>query len=106
MGIKKVRYFVTENGKSPFEDWLNGLDNLVQAIIVRFIQRAAKGGAKKSIRTLRGGIFEIKIPYGPGYRIYFAEDGNDLIILLIGGDKKTQSRDIEKAKKIWRNYGK
>ena len=106
MGIKKVRYFVTENGKSPFEDWLNGLDNLVQAIIVRFIQRAAKGEAKKSIRTLRGGIFEIKIPYGPGYRIYFAEDGNDLIILLIGGDKKTQSRDIEKAKKIWRNYGK
>ncbi len=106
MSIKKVRYFVTENGKSPFEDWLNRLDNSVQAIVVRLIQRIAKSGAKESIRTLKDGIFEIKIPYGPGYRIYFAEDGKDLIILLIGGDKKTQNRDIEKAKEIWRNYGK
>ena len=106
MSIKKVRYFVTENGKSPFEDWLNRLDNSVQAIVVRLIQRIAKSEAKESIRTLKDGIFEIKIPYGPGYRIYFAEDGKDLIILLIGGDKKTQNRDIEKAKEIWRNYGK
>ena len=66
----------------------------------------AKGGAKKSIRALKDGVFEIKIPYGPGYRVYFAEDGKSLIILLVGGDKKTQNRDIEKAKEIWRNYGK
>lgn len=106
MIIKKIKYYVTENGNSPFEDWLNKLDNMAQVIVVRLIQRVAKSGAKKSVKALKDGIFEIKIMHGPGYRVYFAEDGNDLIILLVGGDKKTQSRDIEKAKEYWRNYGK
>ena len=106
MIIKKIIYFVTENGSSPFEDWLNKLDNVSQAIVSRFVHRVAKGGAKKSIKALKDGVFEIKITHGPGYRVYFAEDGNELIILLVGGDKKTQSRDIDKAKDLWRNYGK
>lgn len=106
MIIKKIKYFVAENGSSPFEDWLNKLDNIAQAIVSRFIHRVAKGGAKKSIKALKDGVFEIKITHGPGYRVYFAEDGNELIILLVGGDKKTQSRDIDKAKELWRNYGK
>ena len=66
----------------------------------------ARGGSKKSIKALKDGIFEIKITYGPGFRVYFAKDGDELIILLIGGDKKTQIRDIDKAKKLWRSYGK
>ena len=106
MIIKKVKYFVIENGSSPFEGWLNKLDNMAQAIVVRFVQRVAQGGAKKSIKALKDGIFEIKITHGPGYRVYFAEDGNEIIILLVGGAKKTQNRDIEKAKEFWRNYGK
>ena len=103
---KKVIYYTLENGNSPFKDWLKKLDNLSRAIVVRFIQRVASGGARKSIKALKDGIFEIKITHGPGYRVYFAEDGNDIIILLIGGDKKTQTRDIDKAKEFWRTYGK
>lgn len=103
---KQVIYYTLENGNSPFRDWLKKLDNLSRAIVVRFIQRVASGGARKSIKALKDGIFEIKITHGPGYRVYFAEDGNDIIILLIGGDKKTQTRDIDKAKEFWRNYGK
>ena len=106
MIIKKIIYFVTENGSSPFEDWFSKLDKLARVIIIRTIQRVAKGGAKKSIKALKDGVFEIKISSGPGYRVYFAEDGNDIIVLLIAGDKKTQSRDIDKAKEYWRNYGK
>ncbi|MDE0151591.1 MAG: type II toxin-antitoxin system RelE/ParE family toxin [Bdellovibrionales bacterium] len=106
MTVKRVQYFVTENGVSPFENWFNKLDDVTQAIVVRNIQRFAQGGAKKSIRALRDGIFEIKIPYGPGYRVYFTKLEKDLILLLIGGDKKSQNRDIAKAKKHWRNYGK
>ena len=106
MNNKKVKYFVKENGSSPFEDWLNKLEIKLQAIVVRFIQRVAQGGSKKSIKALKDGIFEIKINYGPGYRLYFAEDGNEIIILLVGGDKKTQNSDIDKAKELWRNYGK
>jgi len=103
---KKVIYYAAENGSSPFKDWLKRLDNLSRAIVVRFIQRVATGGAKKSVKALKDGIFEIKITHGPGYRVYFAEDGDEIIVLLIGGDKKTQGRDIEKAKEYWRNYGK
>ena len=103
---KKIIYYTLENGDSPFENWLKKLDNLSRAIVVRFVQKVATGGAKKSIKALKDGIFEIKITHGPGYRVYFAEDGDEIIILLVGGDKKTQSRDIDKAKEYWRNYGK
>ena len=97
---------VMGRGDSPFEDWFERLDKLAKAIIILIIQRVAQGGAKKSIKALKDGIFEIKIPHGLGYRIYFAEDGSELIILLVGGDKKTQHRDIDKAKEYWRLYGK
>ena len=103
---KKIIYYTLENGDSPFENWLKKLDNLSRAIVVRFVQRVATGGEKKSIKALKDGIFEIKITHGPGYRVYFAEDGDEIIILLVSGDKKTQSRDIDKAKEYWRNYGK
>ena len=103
---KKIIYYTLENGDSPFENWLKKLDNLSRAIVVRFVQRVATGGAKKSIKALKDGIFEIKITHGPGYRVYFAEDGDEIIILLVDGDKKTQSRDIDKAKEYWKNYGK
>ena len=103
---KKIIYYTLENGESPFENWLKKLDNLSRAIVVRFVQRVATGGAKKSIKALKDGIFEIKITHGPGYRVYFAEDGDEIIILLVDGDKKTQSRDIDKAKEYWKNYGK
>jgi putative addiction module killer protein len=103
---KKVIYYAFRSGHSPFKDWLKRLDNLSRAIVIRFIQRVATGGAKKSVKALRDGIFEIKITYGPGYRVYFAEDGDKVILLLIAGDKKTQARDIQKAKEYWRSYGK
>jgi len=58
-----------------------------QIIVDRFVQRVGQGGAKKSIKSLKDGVFEIKIPFGPGLRVYFGEDGDQLILLLIGGDK-------------------
>ena len=103
--IKEIKYFVTENGNSPFEDWFEKLDKITKVIIIRTLQKVIRGGAKKSIKALKNSIFEIKISYGRGYRVYFAEDKETLMILA-GGDKKTQTRDIEKAKKFWRSYGK
>ena len=104
--MKTIKYFVKKNERSPFEDWFNKLDSSVQAIVVRIIQRVGTGGAQKSIKALKNGIFEIKIPQGPGYRVYFAEDQKNIIILLTGGNKQTQRRDIDKAKKYWREYEK
>ena len=97
MSIRRVDYFVTESNKAPFLEWVNKLDISSQVIVDRFIQRVAQGGAKKSIRNLKDGVFEIKIPHVSGLRVYFGEDGKKLILLLIGGDKRTQTRDIKKA---------
>lgn len=94
------------NGKSPFLEWMNKLDINSQPIVDRYIQRVAQGGAKKSIKNLKGGLFEIKIPYGSGLRVYFGEEGRKLILLLIGGDKKTQRSDIQKARRYWEEQSK
>jgi putative addiction module killer protein len=101
---RKIKYYLTEQGKSPFLDWVNALDINTQVIVDRLIQRVSQGGAKKSIRCLKEGVFEIKIPHASGLRVYFAEEGQN-ILLLKGGDKKTQVRDIRAAKIYWRNYG-
>ena len=103
---KAIDYYVTKNGKAPFLEWNERLELKSQIIVDRFIQRVASGGAKKSIKGLGDGVFEIKIPYASVLRIYFGEDGDNIILLLVGGDKKTQKRDIEKAKEYWREYGK
>lgn len=104
--MKKVDYYVTENDKSPFLEWIDNLDIKSQIIVDRFIQRVAQGGAKKSIKSLKNGVFEIKIPHASGLRVYFGEEENKLILLLIGGNKRTQKKDVEKAKEYWSNYGK
>ena len=106
MTIRSIDYYVTNSRKAPFIEWINSLDMKSQIIVDRYIQRVAQGGAKKSIKNLKEGLFEIKIPYGSGLRVYFGEEGNRLVLLLIGGDKKTQNRDIERARKYWMEYGK
>ncbi len=105
MAPKCVEYFVLENGEAPFLQWSNSLEIKCQIIVDRFIQRVAQGGAKKSVKGLKDNIFEIKIPYASGLRVYFYEEKNR-IVLLLGGDKRTQDKDIKKAKEFRRNYGK
>ena len=102
--VKQIDYYVTEKGKEPFLEWVNSLNTKTQIVIDRYIQRVAQGGAKKSIKNLKDGVFEIKIPYAGGMRVYFAEYGQRIILLLIGGDKSTQQKDIKKAKGYWRCY--
>ena len=101
---RSIHYYIKNNGKSPFLVWVNSLDIKQQVIVDRYIQRVAQSGARKSVKSLKDGVFEIKIPYSSGLRVYFGEDGNKIILLLVGGDKKTQNRDIKKAKEYWRYY--
>ena len=73
--------------------------------MVRAILKLADGGAKKSVKALKNGVFELKIPIGPGYRVYYAQPSKDTVLILIGGDKKTQYKDIKRAKSYWSTYG-
>lgn len=106
MDKKIIEYYISEDGGEPFNKWFFKLDNRNQFIILKFINRVTVGGSKKNIKSLKDGVFEVKISSGPGYRVYFAEDGDKIILLLLGGDKGSQKSDILKAKKYWSNYAK
>jgi putative addiction module killer protein len=83
-----------------FDAWLGGIsDGKTQKVIVKRIRTMSLGTLGK-IRSLDGGLFEAKIDYGPGYRLYFVNKGKKIIVLLCGGDKSTQGRDIKQARKL------
>jgi len=96
--------FTLANGKAPFEDWLLTLgDKTTQARILRRIDRL-RFGHFGDASNVGAGIFELRIHFGPGYRIYFGLHGTEVILLLCGGDKSTQTRDIAAAKLYWKEF--
>nr|WP_295111516.1 type II toxin-antitoxin system RelE/ParE family toxin [uncultured Caulobacter sp.] len=83
---------------SVFEGWLTGLKDAVsRAIIIRRIERVAAGNLG-DVRPVGDGVSELRVDYGPGFRVYFVRRGETLIVLLCGGDKASQPRDIARAK--------
>ncbi len=103
--MKKVEYYHLENGHSPFEDWIDELDAKIRLRVLSYIDRLAAGGSRKNVSAL-GEIFELKLQFGAGWRVYFGEYKKTIIILLLGGNKSTQNSDIVKAKSYWRSYEK
>ena len=98
-----IRSFVEASGRVPFQVWLDALDRQAQAKIDIALYRLAQGN-RSHVKGLGGGVAELKVDFGPGYRIYFGQDGDVLIILLAGGTKKRQSEDIMAAKARWAEY--
>ena len=92
-----------EDGDSPFSDWFDDLGPAPAARVTMALARMEHGnfGDTKSVGD---GVMERRITFGPGYRIYFGRDGATLVILLGGGSKQRQDRDIEKAKWRWDDY--
>ena len=102
--MKDVKVLCLPSGKEPFKEWFDKFDITTRSKIRAYIDRVALGGGKKNVKHLGQRVFEIKIDFGPGYRVYFGEDGKTIILLLIGGDKSSQKRDIKKAKELWSKY--
>jgi putative addiction module killer protein len=101
---KELRYYVTQRGNAPAEDWLSDLrDKKAVTIIQTRLDRLALRNPGDH-RMVGNGVWELRIHFGPGYRIYYGEDGESLIILLYGGDKSTQNKDIQKAQNFWADY--
>ena len=94
-----------EGGRSPFVNWFDDLDPVTAARVDRYVRRMEAGnfGAAK---PLRDGVFELRLDFGPGYRVYYGMDGRTLVILLGGGDKRRQSADIASALGRWKRYKK
>ncbi|TVQ80106.1 MAG: type II toxin-antitoxin system RelE/ParE family toxin [Bradymonadales bacterium] len=103
--MKEIKVYQGKDGGQPFTDWLVSIKDLTARAKIRaFIDRVALGGSKKNVEPLGDGVFELKLDYGPGYRIYFGEKRNQIIILLYGGTKRRQQKDIDLAKEYWRAY--
>jgi len=99
----QLTIYVTEGGKAPFDDWFDKLDT-VTALKVRTALARIETGNLGDVKPVGQGVSERRITFGPGYRVYFGQDGDKLVILLCGGTKKRQSKDIEQAKAFWDDY--
>ncbi len=106
--MKRIGKYRTAEGREPFSEWFETLESGVQQKVDAYIVRAAMGGAHKSIHRLSGraerDIFELSIDSGPGYRVYFGQIGKDALLLLHGGLKRDQTRDIALAVGHWRAF--
>lgn len=96
--------YVDVSGRNYFRKWLDGLrDDKTRAVIDGRMARIENGNLG-DCEPVGEGVKEFRIDYGSGYRVYFGEDGKNIIILLAGGDKKSQRKDIEVARRLWNEY--
>ena len=101
---RTVRIYRTEEDSEPFSEWLNNLrDEKAIAVIQKRLVRVALGNLG-TYRFVGDGVFEFKIDYGPGYRVYFVQIGEVVLLILCGGDKSSQAKDIEQAKQYWTDF--
>ena len=99
----EIGEFVDARGNSPFARWVSRLDRRAAARVAVALYRIETGNLSNA-KGVGGGVFEYRIDFGPGYRIYFGRDGGAVVILLGGGTKTRQQRDIEDARSRWREY--
>ena len=97
--------YVSAEGGSPFEDWFSRLDAAAAAKITVAMGRLEQGNLS-GVKGVGQGVQEYRLDWGPGYRIYFGRDGDAVVLLLIGGTKQRQQRDIEAAQLFWVDYKK
>jgi putative addiction module killer protein len=101
---RQVLNYVTTDGRDIFREWLTSLnDSLARATIRARIDRLLLGNFGDH-RRLTNDLFELRIHYGPGFRIYCGDLGGDIILLICGGTKGTQKKDIQKAKDYWQEF--
>lgn len=104
MAKKDIEVYQTESGKEPLNDWLDGIrDTRTRARILSRLDRIEQGNYG-DYKAVGEGVFELRFFFGSGYRVYFAEVGNTVVLLLCGGDKGSQKRDIKTARGYWQDY--
>jgi len=99
-----ISYYLTETGEKPFKEWLDGLKDIGARQKVRIrLDRVRLGNLGKN-RSVGEGVYELKIHYGPGYRVYYGLKQKTVVLLLLGGDKSSQKKDIAQARVYWQDY--
>jgi putative addiction module killer protein len=98
-----VREYLTREGGNPYREWLLSLDKTVRARIQARIMRF-EGGNLGDSKPVGDGVWEARFMFGPGYRVYFGLDGRTVLLLLMGGNKRAQAKDIKQAQQYWDDY--
>ena len=103
---KFVLVYRTREGRLPFDEWLRDLRD--QNAVARVLARVGRirRGSLDDCKPVGEGVSELRVDYGPGYRVHFGQKGSTLVILLCGGDKRTQDRDIRQAQEYGDDYQK
>ena len=98
----RLEYYLDDNDKAPFLEWLHSLRDKMAIYRIRARLDRVELGNFGTAKPIGDGVSELKIDHGPGYRVYYAMNGKTVVLLLIGGDKSTQHKDIETAKAYWK----
>ena len=99
----KIREYIDAYGRSPYAKWFDGLNARAAAKVATALVRMEQGNLSNA-KGIGAGVSEYRVDFGPGYRVYFGKDGDTLVILLGGGAKTRQGKDIEAAQSLWREY--
>jgi putative addiction module killer protein len=101
--VLELKEYIDTEGHSPHARWFNRLDAQAAAKVVAALVRMEQGNLSNT-KSVGAGVLEYRIDFGPGYRVYFGRDGDALIILLGGGTKMRQQKDIKIAQDLWQEY--
>ena len=99
----EIRAYLDLLGRSPFAEWFDSLNSVAAAKVTTALVRLEQGNFSNA-KGVGAGVYECRIDFGPGYRVYFGKDGATLVILLGGGTKKRQNKDIQTALDLWKDY--
>ena len=101
---KTVLLYEDEHGNEPFSEWFKSLRDIQGKARIEARIRRLSDGLYGDCEPVGEGVSELRMFFGPGYRVYFGEEGDNIVILLCGGDKRTQKQDIKSAKGYWKEY--
>lgn len=99
----EVREYVDARGRVPYRDWIVRLDTVTRVRVITAALRMESGNFSGAM-GVGSGVYELRLDFGPGYRVYFGKDGEEIVILLGGGSKRRQQADIAAAHELWTEY--
>lgn len=100
----EIRHYRTPSGKDPYQQWLDKLKDMKGRVVIqRRVDRLIAGNFGDH-KFCENGVWELRIDFGPGYRVYYAQDEKTILLLLCGGSKRTQAADVKEAVRYWHDY--
>ena len=100
----EIRHYLTASSRDPYQQWLDKLRDLKGRVVIQRRIDRLKGGNFGNHKFCQEGVWELKIDFGPGYRVYYAQEGKTIMLLHCGSSKRTQAADVKEAVRYWRDY--